>query len=186
MSYHVICHSLFWKLCSIAGLDCILNALLLDMNQPHIITFNTWSFYCNMFINFVMSSSLDRAWPVALECSTRKELILSRNLKGELGLFLSCVFIRLWGSGQIDCHIWRRVVVPSDLAQSFGTICSHYRYRVIHRTITNMPAWLSPHRKGNSCLTKLLGRLNSKKIPKRTITHLHKWWHNGRHNRFLL
>ena len=33
------------------------------------------------------------------------------------------------------------VIVPSDLAQSFGVIYAHYRFGVIHRAITYMHAW---------------------------------------------
>ena len=57
--------------------------------------------------------------------------------KGESGLFMIPV-LTLWGSGHITRHIWRWVIVPSDLARSFGAICAHYRYRSIHRAITNM------------------------------------------------
>ena len=35
-------------------------------------------------------------------------------------------------------RLW--VIVPSDLALSFGSICAHYRYLVIHHAITNMRA----------------------------------------------
>ena len=42
--------------------------------------------------------------------------------------------------------------------------CAHYHYHVIHHTITNCLRDLSPRRKGNSCLTKLLSGLGYKKI----------------------
>ena len=42
---------------------------------------------------------------------------------------------------------------------------------------------LSPHGKGNSCLTKLFGGLCYKKSGG-SITHLHTWRQDGRHNRF--
>ena len=48
--------------------------------------------------------------------------------KGELGLFLTPVLM-LWGSGHIDHHVWRRVIVPPDLAQSCAAISAHYRLR---------------------------------------------------------
>ena len=48
-----------------------------------------------------------------------------RNLKGESGLFLIPVLM-LWGGGHIDRRVWRWVIVPYDLAQSFGTICAYY------------------------------------------------------------
>ena len=44
----------------------------------------------------------------------------------------------LWSNGHIDCHVWRWVTVPLDLAQSFCTICAHYHYHVIHPAITFM------------------------------------------------
>ena len=47
-------------------------------------------------------------------------------LKGESGLFLTNVLM-LWGGGHIDRHVRRRVIVPSDLARSFGVICEHYQ-----------------------------------------------------------
>ena len=62
-----------------------------------------------------------------------------RNLKRKSGLFLTPM-LTLWGSGYNAHHAWRRVIVPLDLAQSFGAICAHYRYRMIHRMITNMCA----------------------------------------------
>ena len=55
--------------------------------------------------------------------------------KGELGLFLTPVLM-LWSGSHIDRHVWRWVIVPSDLARSLGAICEHYHYRVIHRAIT--------------------------------------------------
>ena len=45
---------------------------------------------------------------------------------------------------------------------------------------------LSPRGKGNSHLTKLLGKLNYYKESGGTITHLHTWRQDGRHNRFPL
>ena len=61
-----------------------------------------------------------------------------------------------------------------------SAICAHYRYHVIHHSITYMHAWLSLRRKGNSRLTKLLGRLSYKKKKSRgTITHLDTWRQDG-------
>ena len=60
-------------------------------------------------------------------------------LKRESDLLLSYVLM-LCGSGHIDHHVWRRVIVPLDLVQSFGTICAHYCSRVIHPAITVMYA----------------------------------------------
>ena len=82
------------------------------------------------------------------------------NLRGELGLFFTSV-LTLWSSGHIGGHVWRRVIVLSDLARSFSAICVHYRYRLIQHAIVIMYTWFSPHWKGNSCL---LGGLNSEKI----------------------
>ena len=82
------------------------------------------------------------------------------NLRGESGLFFTPV-LTLWSSRHITRHIWRWVIVPSDLAQSFGATCPHNRYCVIHRMITNMRVWFSPNRKGSFLL---LGGLGYKKI----------------------
>ena len=89
--------------------------------------------------------------------------VCQRNLKGGIGSFLTPA-LRLW-NGHIDRHIWRWVIVPSDFAQSFGAICAHYHYYMIHRAITHMRAWLSLPGKGNSRLTKLLCGLSYKKNP---------------------
>ena len=73
-----------------------------------------------------------------LQCSKWSwEEVFQGIKKGESGLFLTTV-LTLWGGGHIAHHVWRRVIVPSDLAQSFGAICAHYRYRMIHRAITSM------------------------------------------------
>ena len=45
--------------------------------------------------------------------------------------------VSLW----LPCDDVSAVIVPSDLAQSFGATCAHYRYRVIHPAITYMRAW---------------------------------------------
>ena len=66
-----------------------------------------------------------------------------RSFKGESGLFLTPV-LKLWGDGHIDRHVWRWVIVPSDLARTFGTVCAHYR--MIHSTITIMRAWFKSTR----------------------------------------
>ena len=61
----------------------------------------------------------------------------------------------------ICSHVWRWVIVSSNLVQLFDTICSQYLYQVIYRTITIVYAWLSPCRKGNS---HLLGMLSYEKV----------------------
>ena len=108
-----------------------------------------------------------------------------KDLKGELGLFLTHV-LTLWGGGHIDSHIWRWVIVPPDLARSFGVIWAHYRYSVIHRALAYNVHDLWPCRKGNSHLTKLL---SYQKRSRGTITHfhsIHTWLQEGRHDRFPL
>ena len=49
--------------------------------------------------------------------------MIPRNLKGGIRSLFDPVLM-LWGSGQSDGHIWRRVIVPPGLAQSFGAICT--------------------------------------------------------------
>ena len=109
-------------------------------------------------------------------------LMPPRNLKGELGLLLTHV-LTLWGGGHIDRHILRWVLVPPDLARSFGVIWAHYRYSVIHRALAYNVHDLWPRRKGNSHLTKLL---SYEKRSRGTITHLHTWLQEGQHDRFPL
>ena len=74
--------------------------------------------------------------------TNRKCLSGPRNLKkGESGLSLTPV-LTLWGSGHIARHVWRWVIVPSDLTRSFSAICAHYCYSVIHHTIDSLlHAW---------------------------------------------
>ena len=81
-----------------------------------------------------------------------------------MGLFLTPV-LTLWGGGHIDRYVWRWVIVPSDLAQSFIAIYTYYHYHMIHRAITFMCAWFkSTRERQSSRLTKLLGGLNYEKI----------------------
>ena len=50
-----------------------------------------------------------------------------------------------------------------------------------------LPRWvrtLNPSNKSNTCSMKLFGRLSYEKS-RGTITQLHTWWQDGRHNRFL-
>ena len=61
-----------------------------------------------------------------------------------------------------------RVIVPSDLAQTFSAICAHYRYRVIHRTITIVHAQLHVGKSNHACLEGLA----TKKYGG-AMTHLH-------------
>ena len=59
-----------------------------------------------------------------------------RNLKGGIrSLFDPCV--NAMGRQPYCSSHMEGVIVPSDLARSFGAICAH-RYRVIHCAITNM------------------------------------------------
>ena len=92
----------------------------------------------------------------------------------------------LCGSGHIAHHVWRWVIVPSDLAPSFCAICTHYHYRVIHHVITYMGAWFESTRERQLTLNKnYLPGLATKKSGD-TITHLHTWQQDGRRNRFPL
>ena len=77
--------------------------------------------------------------------------VLPRKLKGEIGPLFFTPVLMLWRGCHITGHVWRRVIVPSDLAQSFGAIRTH-RYRLIHCAITNMHAWFSLCGKGNTHL----------------------------------
>ena len=100
------------------------------------------------------------------------------NLRGELCLFFNPV-LTLWSDRHITGYVWRRVIVPSDSAQSFGAIYVHNRYRMIHHTITNICAWFRSCGKGNS---HLLGGLRYKKKSGGTISLLHTWPQDGCRN----
>ena len=76
--------------------------------------------------------------------------IYQGNLKGWIGSpFDPCPVLMLWGDGHIARHVWRRVIVPSDLVRSFGAIWAHYCYHVIHHAIAYIRD-LNPEGKGNS------------------------------------
>ena len=84
-------------------------------------------------------------------------VFFSRKLKGVIeSLFDPCV--NAMGGGHIDGHVWRWFNVPPDLAQSFGAICAHYRYHVIHRVVTNMCAWFKSTRERQLRLNKIAWR----------------------------
>ena len=98
-----------------------------------------------------------------------------RNSKGGMGLFLVPV-LTLWSSNHFDIHVWRSVIVPPDLAHSFGVICAHYRCRINDSS----PDGKTTHAKPN-CLAGLATNKS-----RGTISQLHTWQQHGRHNRFPL
>ena len=59
----------------------------------------------------------------------------SRNWKGKLGLFLTSVLM-LWGCNHFDGHIWRWVIVPLDLAQSFWSDLRSLSLKRVYHAIT--------------------------------------------------
>ena len=64
-----------------------------------------------------------------------------RNLKGGIGsLFDPCVKAMGGGAAILSVTYGGQLIVPSDLAGSFGAISAHYRYRVIHCAITYLHA----------------------------------------------
>ena len=95
--------------------------------------------------------------------SSNDNCVSSKEFKrGNRVSFLTDVLM-LWGGSHITRHVWRWVIVLSDLAQC--TICAHYHYRGIHCAIINMHAWFESMReRANSCLTKLFDGLGYKKI----------------------
>ena len=99
---------------------------------------------------------------------------------GIRSLFHPCVNA-MEGRSYVGCHIWRWVIVPSDFARSFITICTHSRNGVFHCVIPIMCVWFSPRRKGN---LGLLGGLRLWKKNGGTITLLHTWPQDGCRNRF--
>ena len=71
----------------------------------------------------------------------------------------------LLGSSHFDGHIWRKVIVPSDLAQSLAQ-SPQIVIAAWFTTQFNLNACmiLSSHEKGKTCLTKLPGRLSCEKF----------------------
>ena len=143
-----------------SGLDSDIRFLLNDAsNQRHLVWLQQ---YCNKHTGYLI-----------LSCKTSLHKIskLQNFKRGETGLLLTLVLM-LWGWTHFDGHAWRWVIVPPDLAQSFCTIFTYISSlpRVIPHRL-NVYVTLSPY-KGNTCLTKLLGRLCYKKSGS-TITHLH-------------
>ena len=107
-------------------------------------------------------------------------LYCSRKFKGVSGLFFTPMLVP-WSSGQIGGHVWRWVIVPSDLTQSFGAICRLYSYRVIHHAITIMWAWFHV---GKATHTSLAGIAMTKSGD--TIMLLHMWPQDVCRNKFPL
>ena len=97
---------------------------VLERKTRNCIIFRSW-LYC-----------LVLSWCLILACFCW--VLTQTTLVENTGLNTMYPVLMLWGGSHITCHIWRCVIVPSDLVLSFGAICVHYRYRVIHRTITNM------------------------------------------------
>ena len=67
-------------------------------------------------------------WSLAIHILAQENLIT-----GELVFFFTYMLM-LWSSRHIAGRVWRRVIVPSNLAQSFCAMYAHNRYHVI----TNM------------------------------------------------
>ena len=111
---------------------------------------------------------------------TRSLIVCStpRNLRRESGLFFTPVLI-LWGGRHIAGHIWRQVIVPSDVVQSFGMICVHKSYCVIHHKIMCQCDLVHMGKETHACLAGI----DTKKSGG-TITLLHAWPQDGYHNRF--
>ena len=73
--------------------------------------------------------------------------------------------LKLWGGGHFDGHQWRCIIVPPNLARSYGAIYAHFPcFGVLLYHNLNAGVILSPSEKGNTRLTKLLGRLIYEKI----------------------
>ena len=87
-------------------------------------------------------------------------MVYQWKFKRESGLFFTPVWT-LWSGLHIGGHVWRLVIVPLDLAQSCGTICMHYCYHMIHRSIIIMRVLFSSHRK--SKLYRMIGLSYKKK-----------------------
>ena len=104
-----------------------------------------------------------------------------RKFKGGKLVSFSPV-LTLQHSRHIAGHGCRWVIVPLHLVQSFGVICTHNRYFVIHHAIFNLRPWFSPCGKGNS---RLLGGLGYMKQSGGTLTLLHTWRQDGCRNRFF-
>ena len=85
-----------------------------------------------------------------------QSVLLTRNFKGGIRPLLTPV-LTLQDGGHIGRHIWRGVIVPSDLVRLFDAIwfCTHYRYRMIHLVITYMRAWFKSTRKRQFTFNKI-------------------------------
>ena len=128
--------------------------------------------YCKPINSCILLPSLYEIFGIELG---RLVLEVSNQFKkGKSRLFLTPV-LTLWGGGHFDCHVWRRVIVPLDLAQSFGANPANYRCRVF-------TAWYP------KCVGDLSKPTNFYQYRKSgcTITHLDTCGQDGYHNRFPL
>ena len=99
----------------------------------------------NKFEALILHQFFEFTLPSVASTANHMFIMQAINYQGESGLFLTHV-LTLWGSSHIDRHIWRWVIVSSDLAWTFGAICAHYRYCGIHSTITYMRVWFKSTR----------------------------------------
>ena len=63
-------------------------------------------------------------------------IFFPRNLKGGIRSLLPLVLTLSWDGDHFDSHIWRWVIVHSELTQSFGAICVRYGCRVFCLKLT--------------------------------------------------
>ena len=73
-----------------------------------------------------------------------------RNLQGGIGSLL-----KLWDGSHFDHHVWRWVIVPTDLSWSFSAICTPYRWCVFYSEITYMCEWFKSMRERQHTLNKI-------------------------------
>ena len=92
--------------------------------------------------------------------------------KGESGLFLTLV-LTLWRGDHFYSHVWRQIIVPPDLAWSFGAICAYYRCHMFYCMITLIHARLKfMRKKATQAYWNCLASLAMNKC-RGTITHFH-------------
>ena len=88
-------------------------------------TKNDWvGFYsinlCKMLLNAINKSQRNRMlWNKGARVRMCHIKEFKRGIK-------STPVLMLWGGGHFDHHVWRWVIVPPDLPQSFSAICATY------------------------------------------------------------
>ena len=110
--------------------------------------------------------------------------VLTKEFKrgNQVSFWPLCLVLTLWGSGHFDGHLWRWVIVPSDLVQSFR--CNLRNFSLLRDNLSMCLIKSTRERQHTLNKNRLVG-LAQKNLEVK-IKHLHMWRQDGCHDRFPL